>query len=91
MRECCSNLWSSWLSQLLHYYATIYTPSTIACSYLAPILIPESGAQKVVRLALFPYRDQLENPLLVPEAQGPGLVSTAKTQQGTQFGPDTTP
>ena len=33
-----------------------------------------------------PYKDRLENPVLVSGAQGLGLISPSKTQQGTQFG-----
>ena len=38
-----------------------------------------------------PYRDQLENPVLVPGAQGFGLVLPSKIRQGTQFWPGDTP
>ena len=41
--------------------------------------------------AVHPYRDQLENPVLVPGAQGFGVVSASKTQQGPQFEPGVTP
>ena len=37
-----------------------------------------------------PYRDQLENPVLLSGAQGLGLESPSKTRQGTQFGPGAT-
>ena len=78
MRLYCCNLLLSWPSQLLQ-------------GLCHPAPVPNTGAWEVLGLALSPYRDQLENPFLAPGAQGPGLVSPSKTQQGTQFGPGAIP
>ena len=65
-------------------------PISSTASRNCPAQFPTMGAQKAVGLAPL-YGDQLENAELVPGALGPGLVSPSKTQQGTQFGPGTTP
>ena len=75
VRLCCSNL----------------RPSPFPTSHSQPAPVPNTGAQEVVELAPLPYKDQLENPVLVSGAQGPGLVSLSKTWRGTQFGPGTIP
>ena len=54
-------------------YANIHTPPTASHSHSAPV--PDTGAQEAVVLAPPLCRDQLENPVLVPGTQGPGLVS----------------
>lgn len=55
-----------------------------------PAPVPNTGAQEGVQLAPPPCRDQLENPVLVPRAHGPGLVLPLRPD-GTQFGPGVTP
>lgn len=86
MRICSkpSLLQLSSLIQLLWPSCQCIHSFTTSCSCPAPI--PGTRLRNSP-----PYRDVFENSVLVPGAQGTGLVSPANTQQGTQFRPGDTP
>ena len=83
------------LLQTLPPLAELAVPATLAIMPIYPPLPQPSVSTQPQFLILGlrtspPYRDQLENPVLVSGAQGLGLVSPSKTQEGTQFGPGAT-
>ena len=84
------------LLQTLTRPAELAVPTTLAVRPIYPPLPPPSFPFQPQFLTLGlgtspPSRAQLENPVLVSGAQGLGLVSPPKAQQGSQFGPRATP
>ena len=76
--------------QTLTLPAELAVPAVLAAMPIYPLLppppiptdpapIPDTGAQEMVRLAPPPRGEQLENSVLVPGAQGPGLALPSNT------------